>query len=495
MTGARARLFCALLFGAACVHRPPLPGPTLPLVVTSRLEFPERPRGGEPAAAVSLPPVASFELANGLTVLVVERPSARAISLHYVAAQGGEDRPLNELGWASLVRRVTDQALLRPAELSSVPGRVGQLHSGTDRKASWLALETTPARLEQTLDLLASALKRHDLPAQVISDAVDQQLDALHHELFQQGELARSHARRILFGEQHPLGRSLNGSLASLQALTVAELRVRHAASFAPERSALVMVGSVSADGVRAALERSFAGLPRTNLKLMSSERYDEHSDGRARGLLTSGKTAHVSLAFRAPEHGSKDHAPFVLLSLIGGELQSSRLVQALREQGALTYDVHASLSQRREGNTFGIDTQVAPDSLLAALREIDAQLARLRDQPISRDELALAKLQARERFAEQLEDDDSLCELLGSRFALRGRAFSNAPAAALAAELERIDGVTADQVQDVARRYLTPELRAVAVAGPLLAFEFELSRWYGAGVDFFVPAKFVNNL
>lgn len=168
--------------------------------------------------------------------------------------------------------------------------------------------------------------------------------------------------------------------------------------------------------------------------------------------------------------------------------------MQALREKGALTYHVGASLWLARDAATYDIETQVAPETLLTALRVLDVELARLRDALLSSDELALAKLQVRERFAQRLEEHDSLAELLGSRFALYGRAFADAPAAALQRELAAYESVTSEQLRDVARRYLQPAQRAVAIAGPLQEFEFELARWYDGHIDIFVPKRLVHH-
>lgn len=477
---------------SACAHREPLPEPSSPLVATSRAEFPARPLASEPAATVELPQIASFRLPNGLTVLAVERPAASAVSLRYVAAQGGEDRPLGELGWATLSRRITERALERTNDVDAL-ARLGEAQSsgGTDQLASWLALETDPELFEDTVRLLVAALRDHAMPSEIIADALDDQLDALHHELFQQGELARNHAHQILYGEQHPLGLSHNGTFDSLKVLTVEQLRVRHAAVFAPEHSALVVVGKIEIATLSAQLTQAFSDLPASGASLAAAPPIGERTERRARGLLTRGRTAHVTESYRAPPHGSVDDAPFQLLRLISGSLWSSRLMTALRERDTFTYAVGASLSFHREGATFDIETEVEPSSLLAALRVIDEQIARLREAPITPAELALAKLQAREIFAQRFEDESYACAVIARNFALHGQAFAAAPGQSLRAQLEAIEAVSAERVREVAARYLAPERRAVAVAGPLLDFEFELSRWYGLGVEFFVPTKY----
>jgi zinc protease len=324
---------------------------------------------------------------------------------------------------------------------------------------------------------------------------VDQQLDELHNEHYHQSELARLHAHQILYGDDHPFASSLNGSLATLKPLTVEQLRAYKAVAFTPEQSALVIVGDLEPAVLQAQLAQAFAALPATGRKLMGPPAAQAEPSKNVRGLLTSGRTAYVMLSYRAPVQDSADDAPFQLLSLLTGDLAASRLHRALREQGALTYSVESSLVQRRDGASFDIETQVEPESLLEALRVIDLELARLRDQLVSPDELALAKLQARESFAQRLEDDQQLVAMLGQDFMLQGRSFAAAPAAVLRKQLDAFDAVSAEQLRDVARRYLQPAQRAATVAGPLAEFQYELGRWYDGSIDFFVPKRLADYL
>ncbi|MET0287798.1 MAG: insulinase family protein [Polyangiales bacterium] len=472
-----------------CAHRAPLPSPSMPLVATSRLEFPQRPRISEPPSPVELPAIESYRLANGLSVLVVPRPGTRGVTMRYAAGQGGV-QGLDEQGWSALARRVAQRAVLEsPIEVALTCRAAGTL------SGSWLELDTRKEDLPSALRVLVDALAPQPIPSEVVGVAVDDQLDELHDELYYQSELARRHAHQILYGDEHPFASSLNGSLSTLKPLTVEGLGEYKALAFAPEHSALVIVGDLDAATLPAQLAQAFAALPASGRKLMGPPKAQAEPSKNVRGLLTAGRTAYVMFSYRAPAQDSADDAPFQLLSLLTGDLSASRLHQALREQGALTYSVDASVAQRRGGATFDIETQVEPESLLKALRVIDVELARLRDQLVSDDELALAKLQARESFAQRLEDDAQLVAMLGQDFTLQGRSFAEAPTDLLRKQLDAFDAVTSEQLRDVARRYLQPAQRAAAVAGPLHKFQFELGRWYEGSIDFFAPKRIADYL
>jgi zinc protease len=175
-------------------------------------------------------------------------------------------------------------------------------------------------------------------------------------------------------------------------------------------------------------------------------------------------RVGHVGLPRRVPEF----HAVSVLSSILGG-LFNSRLQRLLREQRGYTYGVHAGFDLRRGAGPFAVRTAVETDATVPAIRDILAELERIRSAPVDDGELAEAR------------------DYLVGVFPLRFEAAPQVVAAITSLvthelpddELDRyrpsIAAVDAASVLDAARRHIRPSEASIVVIGDARRFEAEL--------------------
>ena len=97
----------------------------------------------------------------------------------------------------------------------------------------------------------------------------------------------------------------------------------------------------------------------------------------------------------------------------------------------------------------------------VAALQGILAQLSRLRDERVPAAELQKARAYVSGRMELRLEETRHMCSWLGSQEALHDRVLT------LDEALAALDGVTPDQIQDLAQRLIRDELLSLAVISP----------------------------
>jgi zinc protease len=177
-----------------------------------------------------------------------------------------------------------------------------------------------------------------------------------------------------------------------------------------------------------------------------------------------------LALAWQVPDRGTPDHYAFSLLDQILLQGEDSALWQKLVQQRGYSGGVGGGINLL--GNEFTYDgpmlwmlylihdAGVAPETILA---DIDAEIARLQSAPPTAAELARALTKTRAALYDLAGSNTrfGLLDLLAA-FAL----FDDDPARINRLEAE-FRAVTPAQIQDVARRYLTPERRTVQVVVP----------------------------
>ena len=148
-----------------------------------------------------------------------------------------------------------------------------------------------------------------------------------------------------------------------------------------------------------------------------------------------------------------------VLDTILGGT-SSSRLFQEVRERRGLAYSVFSFTSHHAGSGQVGIYLGTRPDNVAKGLRVVGDELERLRADGVSADELTRAKDHAKGRIVLSLESTSARMSRLGSAI------LAGLPLLSLDELLERIDAVTAEEVDALARELLAPERLSAAGIG-----------------------------
>ncbi|MBF6591935.1 MAG: insulinase family protein [Ktedonobacterales bacterium] len=257
-----------------------------------------------------------------------------------------------------------------------------------------------------------------------------------------------------------PLGREVVGTRESVAAMPLEALTAFYAAHYVPGNLVVSIVSDLPHERVAETVERLLgdwapaavpswtpcpppSGPPRIQLERRKTEQSNLL-------LLTLG------LARTDP-----DHYPLVLLNTILGDSMSSRLFMEVREKRGLAYDVGSSAIGYHETGTFGVSAGVEPARLPEALGAILGELRRMRETPVSAEELTRAREYTKGRLALGLEDTFSVASWLGGQEALLGKIEE------VDEVLAKLDAVTVEDIQRTAERLFRDEWLRLAVIGP----------------------------
>ena len=170
---------------------------------------------------------------------------------------------------------------------------------------------------------------------------------------------------------------------------------------------------------------------------------------------------AHVCLGLPALPRDHPDQWTLEILNTVLGDGSSSRLFLNVREEAGLAYDVHSFQTDYADCGSLQVYAGVDPDDVAPALRAILVELARLRDERVSADELARARAYVSGRLELRLEESRHLAAWLGVQEALHERVLTVDEA------LERLAAVSADDIQALAGRLVRDDALCLALISP----------------------------
>jgi zinc protease len=413
-----------------------------------------------PPAVATASPVARARLASGLTVIVRENPAAPVVALTLFVGVGSRHETVESSGVTALLGRVLLKGTRRRSALAlaqDAEDAGGSLELATDQEYSELRAIGLARHWPTLVGLLREIVTMPALAAEEIErerEALLGQIQALDDQPFQ---AASRLLARALYGE-HPFGLPPAGEPAVVGRLGRDDL-VRHLeAAFVPERMVLAVSGHVPVAEVLREAGRAFGGPAGPGGVPRLSPAPERPVADRAVEVRPTEQTQ-LLVGLMAPPVSHPDWVALrVLNALLGGGM-SSRLFRILRDEAGLAYAVGSFYPTRHECSRLVVHVGTAPPNREAAEAGIRRELARLREEPVPPDELALAKAYLTGALELDLRTNARQSFYLGF-FELMGVGHDF-----LGRYREAIDAVTSDDLARVARRWL--DGTAVAVVGP----------------------------
>lgn len=258
---------------------------------------------------------------------------------------------------------------------------------------------------------------------------------------------------------KHPLSRSVLGTRESILSLRRKHAVSFHALAYRPQNMVIVATGAVDANRlleetlrhVPAADEPATASPPRQAPVLQPGRM---HFDG-------SSAQTHIYVGLPGPVGDAQDRFPLEIANTILGDGTSSRLFCSIREDRGLAYAVGSTVSRYTDAGLWLAYAGVAPETVAQTASLILDEVARLRNDPIPSDEIALAKSRLRGSFILSLESNANRAMRLGTA-AIADREIRS-PDAVLA-ELEE---VTPETVHEAVRHYDREDQLNLTTIGP----------------------------
>lgn len=444
----------------------PLPAPAAAPAAAPAPAGPDRSRVPERGAPpeLRLPEQRHFTLANGLRVRLVEYRRLPIVALNLVVNAGVARDPRGKPGLASFTAAMlTEGTRTRTAtQLSDEAGFLGAtIRAGAGADAASVTGAVLAKHLAKYVELFADVAMNPAFPRKDFERVQDARLVTLLQQRDQPQAIA-SKAFVPVFWGAHPYGHYVLGDEASVKATRPKDLAAFHARHFGPRNAELVVVGDVDEATLRPLLE---ASLGRWKRQRESPPLTGAAPAAPHRTLVLEKADApqsYLLLGMPGLARSSPDYvAASVAFQVLGGG-SASRLFRNLREEKGYTYGIYAMGEARRLAGASVITGSVKADVTGAAVKELLAEIRRLREEPVPRGELEDAK----DALVLSLPADFSSAGGIAGRLA--ELALHGLPDDYWNRYADEVKQVDAAAIQEVARKYLDPaKLTVVLVANP----------------------------
>src|SRR6266446_8493493 len=411
---------------------------------------------------LKLPQHLETTLANGLGLVVVEDKRLPLISFRMAFRSGDANDPEAQPGLSDMMSSLLTEGTERRSSrqiAEEVERFGGTLAVGSSSDFTTVAASSISVYADEILDLMADVTLNPSFPQSEVDLARENTKQLLIQQRAQPTFLASERLSQVVFGK-HAYSR-LSPTPELLDSMTRDQLVRFRETTYIPNNAVFMVVGDVDRDATIARIEELFGAwkpgpLPELDLpplpKRSTRTVYVVDRPGSAQ--------SNIVIANEGITRTSPDYFPMLLMHTILGANASSRLFMNLREEKGYTYGAYSNLDARRLLGTFRASAEVRTPVTGASLHEFFYELDRIRDEAVSEEELKNAKSYLAGVFPIRIETQDGLVDQLVS---IR---MYDLPDDYLETYRERVNAVTAEDIQRVAQAHVTPDSAAIVIVG-----------------------------
>ncbi|MDH4230911.1 MAG: insulinase family protein [Nitrospirota bacterium] len=404
-------------------------------------------------------------LYNGITLLHAEKTGLPIVTVVVAIKAGSVAEPAEKAGLANLTADLLNEGTKKRSskEISEAIEFVGG-SLGTSGGADYITVSLSVLKKDVGLgfDLLSDIIRNPAFSA----DEVQRRKTSIKNSIIQQkeepGTIASKAFAEAVYGK-HPYGRPVEGTEESLDRITAEDIESFHREYYLPNRTIMTVVGDIGRSELKSLLERYFMGWQAKEAKEAAFKLPDPVGKPKVITIQKSLTQANIILGHPGIRRDNPDYyAVSVMNYILGGGGFASRLMDNIRDNKGLAYDVHSSFPASKYGGSFQAELQTKNESANTAISEVLKEIGRIRTEPVSDRELSDAKAYLTGSFPLRIDSNRKMAGFLTAveYYGLGLDYVDN--------YRDYIESVTKDDILRVARKYLHPENYVLVVVGDL---------------------------
>ncbi len=404
-----------------------------------------------------------FVLPNGLVCLFSQQTDLPLVTVDLTIKAGALFDPPGKAGLANLTA-----SLLRYGTRTKNAQQIAEeidllgaaLATNAGRDAATVKLTILKKDLRTGLKIFQEVLLQPRFAPMELQAMVQRLKGTLKSQEDEPGIVAERAFRRTVFGD-HPYGFPVIGTLASLPQISQYDLRTFHRRYYRPNNAILTIVGDLTLEEARGLAEEFFASWENGESPPAPPAPAAKQTQPTVVKIDKDITQANIILGLIGLSRSDPDFYAFQLLNyILGGGGFTSRLMDNIRDNRGLAYNVHSGFEPGLVAGPFDISLETKNASGGEAVAEVLQELTRIRQELVSESELADAKTYLISSLPMKMDSNAKRAALLGyvEMFGLGLDYPWRYP--------EIINAVTRDDVLQAARKYLDPERYVLVVVG-----------------------------
>jgi len=411
------------------------------------------------------PEVEKIVLDNGLTILLRENHSFPIVSINLVMNGGTWQETAAHNGLSELVSRLlTTGTKTRSAQqiAQTIESRGASLGPFSGRNSFGLMYNSLKEDTTLGLDLIEDFIKNPTFAQTELDREKNKVYTALIGQADSINAMTARNLRESLF-LTHPFRLDGLGTKESVEKITRADIVDFYKRHVVPNNMVISVFGDINKEQILAVLKKKFGTLAKHDLPILT---YEENPPDRTREktVYLNKKQAMVMIGFQGVDLKSSERDGVQVLASVLGSSFNGRIFKTVRDEFGQAYTLGGGFTPSRDTGMltfFVLTTDAQVEQVKTVLTKIFDDI---RTTPVGEQELIDIKTYLKGSFQMNLETDSSLGfttaldELYGSGYNFY-RSFS-----------QRIDAITAGDVQRLANKYLDINKAAIVISRPTIA-------------------------
>jgi zinc protease len=411
---------------------------------------------------IVIPAPRETALPNGLSIVVVEDSRLPLVNYRLAFRVGSAFDPPALPGLTDLLAGLLPEgtASKTSREIAEEVARIGaSLSAGANSDYTIVAASALSQFNERILDLMAEVVLQPSFPENEVELAKQNTKESLRQQRAQPSFLASEMVSRVMFGD-HPYA-TVAPTPESIDRSSRDEFVRFHRTNFVPNNAVFIVVGDVNYDEIVGRVGSLFSTWERGEDLVTNFPSPPVRTKRTAYVVDRHGSAqSNIVIANRGIIRTSPDYFPMLLMHTVLGANASSRLFMNLREEKGYTYGAYTNLDARRTAGSFRATAEVRTPVTGDSLKEFFYELERIGNEPVSAKEMSDAKSYLTGVFPIRLETQEGLTDQLVQIKML------NLPIDYLEQYRDRVQAVTVEEIQRVAKTYVKPDEAAIVVVG-----------------------------
>jgi zinc protease len=252
------------------------------------------------------------------------------------------------------------------------------------------------------------------------------------------------------------------GYMKDITDYKIETLRQFHNTYYVPNNAVLVLVGDFKTADVKRLVDKYYGPLEAHPLPTRDYPKEDAQTTQRNAVVRREVQARSVTVSFKGTPNAHEDMYALDLASSILGNGTSSRLYRRMVYQKQAATSTYAYHSAMQDDGVFAVGLNLKPGLAVEENLEVLYQeIWKLRNRPVTDQELANAKTQVMKELVDGLTTGDGKARALAVNEIMTG-SYDN-----LFKDLEKYNAVTAEQIKMVANKYLNQTQRSVIILEP----------------------------
>ena len=405
-------------------------------------------------------------LPNGLTVLAKETRTTPAITIYAGFHAGAVYDPRDCPGLSHFVSKTIDRgtASRTAAQLAEeLENRGVSLSVALNRHAMWLVCTCLTEDFEQVLAVMGDVAMRPTFPGSEVETRRGEIVTLLRQDQDNPASVAMERLMHRLYGDSHPYGQPMRGTLAVVEQINRGDLEQFHRRRFAPDGMSLALVGDLDPERAVDVTTRVFGDWCTTPLEKAVFAPVVPARDRRIDVVPMMNKSqADIAYGFTSIRRiDPQFHAYSLMNNILGQYALGGRLGDSIRERQGMAYYTFSALDASFEPGPLLVRAGVSPANVERAVASIDAELSKFAAEGPTDRELAESKQYLIGSMPRTLETNVGIATFLQTAelFGLGLDYDLRLP--------QLISQVTREQVHEAAKAVLNPSRATIVVAGP----------------------------